>query len=299
MREYSTHCTNDFLAHNSSTTTHSPCCDWYHGAWQYLRVLNCVSAPQWHEDFYKRELCHSEKNNPESLSILISGAADYSILHLVVQALQQSEKKVDIDIVDLCGTPISICNWYINRIRQQDSEKYKHFSFELYQSNIALFDRGKKYDIICTDAFLTRFSSYETQSIVEKWKKLLKDGGKIVTTVRLYDHCTFMQPTFPEESNNILSYLTKVQMRYKELPAEQAKQFGISSNELSYLAARYIINMLSNPHGNTDDIDDLFNKSGLHVIRTRSSIAQVPGEIYETNYYRIVAMKLGDEYNGQ
>lgn len=295
MRNYSAHCTNDFLAHNSSTTTHTPCCDWYHGAWQYLRALNCVSAPQWHKEFYSSEIAHVENVVNDCVSILISGTADYSILHLIVHAFQNTGKRIDIDIVDLCGTPISICNWYIDRIRKENPAKYSRFSFQLYQSNIALFDRGKKYDLICTDAFLTRFSSDETQSIVEKWRNLLNKKGKIVTTVRLYNRVSPSQPTFAEESRNIQVFLTKVQERYKKLTEKQVSQFGISANELSYLATRYIVNMLSNPHGDTDDIDSLFIKSGLEILKERSHVATVPGEIYETDYYRIVATKIGDD----
>ncbi len=31
-------------------------CSWYHGVWQYLRILDMVSTPTWHPRFYVPEL---------------------------------------------------------------------------------------------------------------------------------------------------------------------------------------------------------------------------------------------------
>ena len=219
MRKYSEHCTNDFLAHNnSSTTTHSPCCDWYHGAWQYLRVLDCVSAPQWHESFFADQLNEALSNAKESISVLISGTADYSILHLIVDVAKKSGKKIEIDIVDLCQTPLKICEWYIEEFKREAPKMFSRFSFNVFRRNIALFDCGKRYDVICTDAFLTRFSSNEVQSVIDKWAKLLKDTGEIITTIRIYNNTTQTAVSFIEESKNVQKYLAKVGNRFRSLP---------------------------------------------------------------------------------
>ena len=298
MRNYSAKCTYDYLAHNSTTSTHALCCEWYHGVWQYLRALDCVSAPQWHEEFYTREFVDAARFANDSFSVLISGTADYSILYLLINALKNSKKRIEIDIVDLCDTPINICEWYIARFREEDKEICGCFSFHMYRSNIALFDRGKKYDLICSDAFLTRFSSDETKSVVNKWRQLLNDDGRVVTTVRLYNDSNIVKPSFEEEANNIHTFLRKVFTKYELLSNDQKKKFCISSNELSFLAARYIVNMLSNPHGNEHDIDLLFKESGLSIIPAQSQIHKVPGEVRETEYYQIVAKKIGDINNG-
>lgn len=287
MYIYSEECTNDFLVHNSSVTTHSPCCNWYHGAWQYLRILDCVSAPQWHEEFYTKEiLCAIE--NIEHPTILISGAADYSMLHLVIEATKESKKHIYIDMVDLCGTPIKICKWYLAELAKEEPSCYSKYSVETEISNIALFDRGIKYDIICTDAFLTRFSSNETPSIVEKWRKLLKENGKIITTIRLLQSSSLKDRSFASQSVDINLFLKKVKERYRLFPKTSD---CISINELSFLAARYIIRIKSNPFKNIDDIKKLFLNSGLYVDDKESIVVEVPGEIRKTNYYCVVATK--------
>ena len=292
MRRYSENCTNDFLAHNnSSTTTHSPCCDWYHGAWQYLRVLDCVSAPQWHESFYVDQLIEAIGSMDNSVSVLISGTADYSILHLIVEAVKTSGKIIEIDIVDLCQTPLEICKWYIEEFKRAEPQLFDRFSFRIFRRNIALFDKGKRYDIICTDAFLTRFSSDEAQSVVEKWTKLLKASGRIITTVRVHSDIFQQTPSFTEESRMVQKYIRKVRERYRKLTEEEMRLFGITENELSFLAARYIIKIMSNPLGNVLDLKSLFSKSGLKIIESNSSVWEVVGEVDRTDYYQIVAVK--------
>ena len=52
-------------------------CSWYHGVWQYLRLCDKASAPTWHFEFYTQVLDRILK---EGTSILISSAADYSML---------------------------------------------------------------------------------------------------------------------------------------------------------------------------------------------------------------------------
>lgn len=292
MRRYSENCTNDFLAHNnSSTTTHSPCCDWYHGAWQYLRVLDCVSAPQWHESFYVDQLNEAIDGKDGSVSVLISGTADYSILHLIVETVKTSGKTIEIDIVDLCQTPLEICKWYIEEFRRAEPLLSDRFSFNLFRRNIALFDKGKRYDVICTDAFLTRFSSDEAQSIVDKWSKLLKASGRIITTVRVYPDRFQQTPSFAEESRMIQKYLKKVEERYRKLTEEEMRLFDITENELSFLASRYIIKIMSNPLGDVLDLKGIFLNSGLKVIESNSSVGEVAGEVNRTDYYHIVAVK--------
>lgn len=47
-------------------------CTWYHSVWQYLRVIDKVSSPEWHSIFYEKcfNKLFKEKENPK---ILISG----------------------------------------------------------------------------------------------------------------------------------------------------------------------------------------------------------------------------------
>ena len=63
-------------------------CSWYHGTWQYLRLLDMVAVPGWHSDFYMEALSSLLKKKPTA-DVLISAAADFGMLatlHLAVEA---------------------------------------------------------------------------------------------------------------------------------------------------------------------------------------------------------------------
>ena len=288
MHNESPHCTNDFVVHNSSVATHTSSCNWYHSVWQYLRVLDCVSAPQWHQDFYVKNIrdCIQGKKN---ISILISGSADYSLLHLILYAISDIDVTAEIDVVDLCNTPLNICKWYTKKIIKPD--KPSNIQISEYQSNITMFRVEKKYDVICTDAFLTRFSSSTTRSVVETWGRLLAPTGWIITTVRIHpEECT-VQPTVAALSQDVDSFLTKVRNRYSSLTDEERIKMKISLEELSFMSFRYILRMKSNILGQQSDIDKLFTESQLNVDKSRSQLATVDGEVKETEYYRVIARK--------
>lgn len=289
MHNLSLHCTYDFVGHNSSVAPHTSNCNWYHSVWQYLRVLDCVSAPQWHQDFFVRNIraCSLRK---KSVSILISGSADYSLLHLVFCAIADLGVTAEIDVVDLCYTPLSICKWYTENVIKNSSNK-STIQVSVYQSNITMFRADKKYDVICTDAFLTRFASSTTRSVVETWERLLAPTGWIITTVRIHPEECIVQPTIAALSKDIDIFLTKVRDRYSELTEEERKKMKISPEELSFMAFRYILHMKSNILGQRTDIERLFTDSGLYIDQSRSQLAAVVGEVKETDYYRVIAQK--------
>ena len=289
MHKLSIHCTNDYLVHNSSVATHATSCNWYHSVWQYLRILDCVSAPQWHQDFYEQNIikCIQNKSN---VSILISGSADYSLLHLIYLAVTSRNIHVEIDVVDLCSTPIGICKWYLDFLARNGMAN-PNIIVRLYRSNITMFSLGKTYDIICTDAFLTRFSSSETRSIIEKWERLLTPFGVVITTVRIHPEECYITPSIAQRSKDCEAFLSKVRYRYLNLTNDERDKMSISLEELTFMAFRYILRMKSNILGQKPDIDELFTDANLHIDDNLSCISDVDGEIKKTQYYRVVARK--------
>ncbi len=290
MAKYAKDCRNDYVAHNSSQTSseNTSCCDWYHSAWQYLRVLDCVSSPQWHYEFYKSafEKVFSEKTN---VKILISGTADYSFLYLIISLLANNKKvTVEIDVVDLCPTPLEICKWLKKNLKNSN----KNWTVKTIQSNITMYSSEYKYDIICSDAFLTRFSVQESKSILSKWEEILNDGGRVITTVRLRDMTQESKLRLIALSSDINIFCKKVISKYKLLTKEEKNKLNISVEDLRFMAFRYIVRMKSNALGGKAEVENLFKCNGLEIIGGDSDIGSVVGEIRETNYYRIVAQKL-------
>ena len=86
-------------------------CAWYHGAWQYMRVMNLVSTPTWHSEFYTRELSAAVSRR-KSVRAIITGTADYSLLAYLLAC--DPDGRAEIDVLDLCATPLFACRWYAN-----------------------------------------------------------------------------------------------------------------------------------------------------------------------------------------
>ncbi len=154
-------------------------CAWYHGTWQFLRLMDLVSTPTWHHEFYQSALAAAEIRGARR--ILITGTADYSVLAYSIEAFRSRAKATaaTFTVVDLCGTPLFACQWYAKR---------EGVNVETVADDIFRFASRTKqeYDVIITDAFLTRFSALETERVLGAWSGLLADNGEVITTIRAH-----------------------------------------------------------------------------------------------------------------
>lgn len=157
-------------------------CDWYHGTWQYLRLLNMVAVPPWYE-FYQEALTNVLRQRPRA-EVLISAAADYGMLATLHDAIRATQAKPHIKVYDICRTPLRACQWYAER---------HGLSIECVCANLLTGDiPPASFDIIVTDEFLTVIKASDKPLIVKRWRELLKPGGTLVTTAMIGG------PTTPE-----------------------------------------------------------------------------------------------------
>lgn len=157
-------------------------CDWYHGAWQYLRLLNMVAVPPWYE-FYNDALSDVLRRRPNA-DVLISAAADYGMLATLHDAIVTAGASPRIVLYDICRTPIRACQWYAER---------HGLTLEVVCDNLlTCYIPPASFDLIVTDEFLTVIKSEDKPTIVKRWRELLKPGGSLVTTAMLGG------PTTPE-----------------------------------------------------------------------------------------------------
>lgn len=151
-------------------------CDWYHGTWQYLRLLNMVAVPAWYE-FYNEALSTILKRKPDA-HVLISACADYGMLSTLHEGIKTAKTNPKITIYDICQTPLLSCKWYAERFG---------LTIECIRDNIITSPKMPlhAFDLIVTDEFLTVLKDEYKPQIVRRWKELLKPGGSIVTTAML------------------------------------------------------------------------------------------------------------------
>lgn len=248
-------------------------CDWYHGTWQYLRILDLVSSPTWHDEFYRFAIERVLKRSREPARILISGAADYSMPLYVVMIAEAVPRLVEITVVDLCPTPLFSCGWLSKRLSHD---------FRLVRGDVRSVDLGgpARFDLICTDAFLTRFEKDETAEVLSAWEDLLDDHGHVITTARL----TEIELGGMGRQIYAEKLIKSAHERWQETHAGSKPAFSELSRRLDIYAKR----VRSTPLGPAQDVADLLRTT--FSIR-HLEVADVPDPLRPTQYLRVVMRK--------
>ncbi|MCL4550131.1 MAG: class I SAM-dependent methyltransferase [Bacteroidetes bacterium] len=250
-------------------------CSWYHSIWQYLRIFDAVSTPTWHSSFYATALTRVFKSSNKSVSILISGTADYSMLAHVLWTL---EKNVDISykitVLDLCETPLFLCKWYA---------KLHNTNVEIIAEDIFKYSPSNNFDLIITDAFLTRFPYEDRKKVLIKWKSLLNENGSIVTTVRLGGDSLGIPRKGSEKQSNL--FANNIKMNY----TFWRNFLSISLTELEEKSKQYASSMTSYSAGQKKDVVNMFSECGFNIIESIEK--EVKGELEPTVYLEIHAKK--------
>lgn len=249
-------------------------CGWYHASWQYLRLLDLVSTPTWHSAFFLGALKFSIRKDHEC-RVLISGAADYSMLAYVIHVFNQLNAKCDISVIDLCETPLMICKWYANT---------KKIDITTYKQDILNFSTPNLFDCVITDAFLTRFQHDYQVKVLRKWNQLLKNGGNVITTIRIDPNVVLNKPIRPTPQE-IRDFVHRA-----EVLANLWREFVLlEPEEIGNLAGIYAQRIESYPIPDNIYLTKLFTDAGYEI----QNIAEntIKGEMNKTNYAEIVAKK--------
>ena len=161
--------------HDGHRETSVDSCSWYHGTWQYLRLLDMVATPSWYP-FYNSALSRILANKPTA-NVLISAAADYGMLATLYKAIETAQANPTIVIYDICRTPLRSCEWYADRA----GLTVKTVRGDLLEGRIP----EAPFDLIVTDEFLTVLKIDYKPMITKRWRELLRPGGSVVTTAMI------------------------------------------------------------------------------------------------------------------
>ena len=242
-------------------------CDWYHGTWQYLRLLNMVAVPPWYGR-YNESLSGILRRKPDA-NVLISACADYGMLATLHEAITTAEANPAITIYDICRTPLQACEWYAG----------KHgLKITCVCDNIITSPRMPlgTYDLIVTDEFLTVLKQEYKPQIVSRWKELLKPGGTVVTTAMLGG------PTNPELREGYGRRAQRLLAQHPDLFPDVVKPQELIERFVRF-AEFHTRHMLAHE----DQIRDLFADFELSFSRTVT-----PGEcVNPTSSFEIVATR--------
>jgi len=241
-------------------------CGWYHGAWQYLRLLNMVAVPPWYE-FYNAALREVFLKKPQA-RVLIAACADYGMLSTVHDAIDSCDASPSITIYDICWTPLRSCEWYAAR---------HGFTVECVCDNLLTSPSLPlhSFDLVVTDEFLTVIKSSDKPVITRRWKELLLPGGTLVTTAMIGRETTpSLRRGYAERARRLI-----------EESGGLSAALGLQRQDLSERTDRFA--ELHTRHMLRDDAElkRLFREFNLSFTKTRT-----PGEcVNPTDSFQIVA----------
>lgn len=150
-------------------------CAWLHGIWQYLRLLGLASTPALHAEFFLPAL-KSVVGGREAPRVLISGAADYSMLALVLEACRDLGTPAAVTVVDQCETPLAINRWYAERAGLEIATRH---------GDIFGYSEPASYDAVCTHSFLSELPPEKRSLLFGRWRELLRPGGAAIIVNRI------------------------------------------------------------------------------------------------------------------
>jgi 2-polyprenyl-3-methyl-5-hydroxy-6-metoxy-1,4-benzoquinol methylase len=255
--------------HDAAQAPPSMSCNWYHGTWQYLRLLNMVAVPRWYE-FYQAALSDALSRRPHA-QVLIAAAADYGMLATLHDAMEEAQATPRIQVYDICRTPLRACEWYAER---------HGLTIECVCANLLTGDLPKgSFDIIVTDEFLTVIKGEDKPVIVSRWKELLKPGGTLVTTAMIGGPTTpALRQGYAERAARLL-----------DGHAESFPQHGNGGRDtLLQLFRRFASVHTRHMLSGEEEIQRLFD--GFGAVSIRRTVT--PGEcVNPTESFQIVATK--------
>ena len=244
-----------------------PSCDWYHGTWQYLRLLNMVAVPPWYR-FYNKAVSSILRKRPNP-HVLISGAADWGMLAILHQAIETAGVFPRITIYDICNTPLLACRWYAER---------HGFEVHCVRDNLLTTPSTPvdRFDLIVTDELLTVLKREDKPTIVTRWRALLKPGGAVVTTAMIGG------PTTREQRRD---YAVRARLQL-DAQHDSFRSFDASREELvqrfDQFAAFHTRHMIAD----ANEVRDLFSEFYLGFCVP----TETPGECANpTNSFQIIA----------
>lgn len=198
-------------------------CDWYHGAWQLLRLLDLVSTMQRHSAYYRNALGALARTGSYP-RVLVSSAADYSLPACVMQAYDGERSNLELTVTDRCETPLYLARWYADRAR-------RHISTQ--RIPLPRYTVERLFDVVCSHSFLAFFEPIERRTVLSRWHAVLRPGGTVITANRIR----------PGAADTLVRFTPDQIEAFCQLAAERSERvpaaLGIGRDEIVGVARAY------------------------------------------------------------
>lgn len=234
-------------------------CDWNHGLWQILRLLELNATPA-DQPALCREALRALQTGSDGTRVLVSGSADYGMLHQVLAAWSDRDRAPDVTVVDICETPLALNRWYAERVGASIATRC---------SDMLEYDEPLPFDAVCTHSFLGQFAPDARAQLIEKWHALLRPGGIAVTVNRI------RPGTAPGPVAFGAQQAVALRAMIERLAPSLPPAVGVDGATLAADAERYALRQRPHPIASVAEIRALFERGGFEIVQL--SCAPVPG----------------------
>ncbi len=221
-------------------------CIWYHGARPWLRLLGLVGGPERNEKFFRDALGGLARAGGFG-RVLISGSADSAILAVVLRATDAGTPRVT--VIDRCATPLWMCRRHAEGLS---------VGIETIAGDMMNYRPENLFDVVCADAFLTQFTAQRRPALIESWARVLRPGGKVVTTARLKPEGP-RKPT-PEQ-------VAKFRDNAHREASGRRAELSIGPDKIAALAEEYASRLTLHNPASGEEISALFEDGGFKIER--------------------------------
>jgi SAM-dependent methyltransferase len=236
----------------------SPCA-WYHGFWPTLRAMGIGKMSGGHAEFLADELRATAAGGARR--VLTSGAADYAMPALVLDAFRRAGAPLDLTVVDRCATPLALCRWYFERQGADIATSH---------CDILDYAHATPFDIIVTNSFLGYFAPAERSRLFAQWRDLLRSGGALLFTNRLR----------PAAVDGPIGFTADEATRFRETARREAERcrplLGLDPALVAASAQDYAAHFRSWPIRSADEVVTLLHDHGFRVDRLDCAAATGP-----------------------
>ncbi|HSE96544.1 MAG TPA: class I SAM-dependent methyltransferase [Methylomirabilota bacterium] len=229
-------------------------CAWYHGLWQYLRLMDIVEGLRHQAAFFAQAFASVRAEAGRS-RVLVSGAADYGMLAAVLHLFRARGVEADVTVIDLCETPLVLNRWYAERAGVAITTRV---------ADVLAFDPPARFDAIVTHAFLGRFSPEARRTLFRQWHRLLRAGGALIT----------VSPLRPGPGTTLVRFAPDQVQAFRARVLATAEAIGDRLDgppgQLAEAAERYASRHAVHPVRSAADVEVLLRDAGFTVFHLAS-----------------------------
>lgn len=262
-------------------------CAHYHSIFGFLQTLGLVSSPEDHEQFYRDAIetqIDVEKRGDEERvkKILILGTATPLMPWLVATSIK-SGRPFELVVFDICTSPLKATEEVMPAYLPK-SAKLKTVKGDA-RSLMDYFPEND-FDLVITDAFLSRFNESERKKVVMGVKQILRPGGLFATTWKCGSGNSSNQVAHYGDNWDKSKFVELIEQKSREL-GSLGIDVGLSHNILA--EGLDYASQMSSYGGQT--YKEIMSFMEEFFPRVRTELSEPVFDVTMRNYDRILAWK--------